>query len=97
MWVEMADSVDNCSTPQGKRWLQSADDAGTFGLVVRGRLTGSKGGFGHLNAYDCLFVVDCVESVELLDKDGHSPGALPPRLLDRARAFERGLESTTPN
>ena len=97
IWVEIADSVENRSTFQGKRWLRSADDAGTFGLVVRGRLTGSNGGFGHLNAYDCLFVIDCVESAELLDNDGRAPSALPPRALDRARAFERGLAGTTPN
>ena len=61
-WVEMADSVERCSTRAGKRWLQSSDDAGTLCLVVRGRLTGSNGGYGHLNGYDQLFEIDCVES-----------------------------------
>jgi hypothetical protein len=45
-----------------------------FGVVAVGRITGTKGGYGHMNAFDYKFEIDCVEHSELLDKIGFRPG-----------------------
>jgi hypothetical protein len=60
----------------------------TVGVVVVGRLVGTKGGYGHLNGYDYLFRVDCLERAEVLDRDGHIPEALTPEQRRKVEAFE---------
>ena len=47
----------------------------TFGVIAVGRLTGTKGGYGHMNQYDYLFEIDCLEHAELFDRTGKRPAA----------------------
>ena len=90
MWVEFADDVEERSSWRGRRWLRNDRDAETAGLVVLGRLVGAGGHFGHMNAYDSLFIIDAVESAVVLDKEGRKPTQLSPRYKKRVEDFERG-------
>jgi hypothetical protein len=58
-----------------------------FGVVAIGRLDGVTGGYGHMNAFDYRFEIDCLEHHELLDKKGFRPQASTPE-FERIRTFE---------
>jgi hypothetical protein len=63
--------------------------AWNFAVVAEGRLTGLKGGYGHMNAYDYLFEIDCFQHVELLDTRGYSPASMPEDERRRVEEFEK--------
>lgn len=60
-----------------------------FAVVAEGRLTGLKGGYGHMNAYDYLFEIDCFRHAELLDSHGYSPSTMPEAERHRLDDFEK--------
>lgn len=62
--------------------------AWTFGVIGEGRLIGTKGRYGHMNAFDYLFEIDCLEHAELLDKKGRWPKDMPPEQQQKLAAFE---------
>ena len=51
-----------------------------FGVIAEGRLTGSKGGYGHMNGYDYLFEIDCFQHAERLDEKSNKPEDLRRRM-----------------
>ena len=62
--------------------------AWTFGVIGEGRLIGTNGRYGHMNAFDYLFEIDCLEHAELLDKKGRGPKDMAPEQQPQIAAFE---------
>lgn len=85
-WVEFSDLAVDCSPRRSLKRLKGGDVGVTAGVVVRGRFTG--GHVGQLNGYANEFVVDCVESVEVLAKESPSRNALSKALRERIQRFE---------
>jgi len=61
----------------------------TFGVIAQGRLTGTKGGYGHMNQFDLQFDVDCLEYAELLDRNGKRPSEMTKDQQRKVEEFER--------
>ena len=64
-------------------------DEQTVGVVVVGKLTGTKGNYGHLGAGDYLFHIDCVERYEVLDHKSNGAQYLTPEQRRKVEKFER--------
>ena len=62
--------------------------AWTFGVIGQGRLIGTKGGYGHMNSFDYLFEVDCLDHAELFDQKGLHPSEMTPQQQQKIAAFE---------
>jgi hypothetical protein len=64
-------------------------DEQTVGVVVVGKLTGTKGNYGHLGAGDYLFHINCVERYEVLDHKSNGAQYLTTEQRRKVEKFER--------
>src|SRR5688572_30412665 len=62
--------------------------AWTFGLTGQGRLIGAKGGYGHMNRFDYLFEIECLDHAELFDQKGLHPRDMAPQQQQKVAVFE---------
>jgi hypothetical protein len=60
----------------------------TVGIVAVGRLIGTKGGYGHMNAFAYLFNVECLERAELIDRQGKRPAEMTKEQRRKVEEFE---------
>ena len=88
VWVEGAET--KCKNA-GK--VDEMDYAGmggrTVGVVVVGKFTGEKGGYGHMNSFDYLFRIECFEKAKILDRESYVPEALTPEQRHKVEEFEK--------
>ena len=90
-WLEFSDNIDEGPS---RKQLKKMDLGNRFsisvGVVLEGRLTGSGGGYGHMNGYALAFTADCIESAKRLDRHGFHRRALLPEDRKRIETFESG-------
>ena len=80
----------NTKCPNAGRLDETNFDGGerTVGVVVVGKLTGTKGNYGHLGAADYEFTIDCVERYEVLDRKSNAVQILTAEQLRKVEEFE---------
>jgi hypothetical protein len=60
----------------------------TVGVVAIGKLIGTKGGYGHMNGFNYLFNIECLERAELFDPQGKRPAAMTKEQRRKVEEFE---------
>lgn len=81
----------NTKCPNAGRLDETNFDGGerTVGVVVVGKLTGTKGNYGHLGAADYEFAINCVERYEVLDRKSNAAQYLTAEQRRKVEEFER--------
>jgi hypothetical protein len=90
VWVEGASvecknpgRIDEIDYPGHPGWNDR-----TVGIVAVGRLVGTKGGYGHMNGYDYLFRIECLERAEIIDRKGNTPAGMTEEQRRKVEEFE---------
>jgi len=88
-WLEFSDGFEEASSRKALKQMNSGNHFSiTVGVVLEGRLTGSGGGFGHMNGYENRFTADRVRSAKRLDTRGCHPRALTAEDRKRIEKYE---------
>ncbi len=88
VWVE---GGTNTKCPNSGSLDETDFDRGelTVGVVVVGKLTGTKGNYGHLGVGDYKFKINCVERYEVLLQSSLAAQYLTPEQRRKVKKFER--------
>lgn len=94
IWVEGAQKANGETAKCGNADKIDEMDFGimggrTVGVVAVGSFTGNKVGYGHMNAFDYLFKIECFERAKMLDREGFVPDALTLEQRRRVEEFEK--------
>ena len=91
IWVAFSPRHRTCTKRLAQQALGGDSLTGrTVEVTVTGTFHSSGGRYGHMNAFDYLFVVDCVEEARTLLNSSPVPSALPQDKLDRFRVCRAG-------
>ena len=97
-WLEFSDSFEEGSSRKALKQMKPANHFSiSVGVVLEGRLTGSGGGYGHMNGYENRFTADRVQSAKRLDTNGYHRRALTAEDRKRIEKYERGADAQTRN
>jgi hypothetical protein len=87
VWVETTEK--KCSESDEVDKMDFAGQGGrTFGVVARGTFFNEGKKYGHLNNYDFLFKIDCLERAKFIDDKGYVPQALSDEQKTKIKQFE---------
>jgi hypothetical protein len=81
VWLEYGKSFTSLTKSKIRRRLKASERGKTINVVAVGRIE-SSGGYGHLSKYKYQFVVDYLESAEVIFND--SPIILPLEIQKKA-------------
>jgi hypothetical protein len=83
-----AGRVDDFQSPAGDEPAFPRWGGHTVGVVAVGKLIGTKGGYGHMNGFDYLLNIQCLERAELFDRGGKKPPAMTKEQRQKVEEFE---------
>lgn len=85
-WLDFDESYESRTKRGVKKKLEGDSFLGrTVNIVAVGKFIGSGGGYGHMNGYNYMLLVQSVERAEVILNDSPVPAAMSNKALQRTR------------